>query len=68
MRELITYYRVDSFGGIDGRTACEDKFDTIENAKAFAEGNDWNTGFRFYKVVMTVDEDGYIEEEEEEIK
>ena len=68
MKKLLTYIKTTSWGGMEGRTFEEDKFTTIEAAKKHAEADTWNTGYRFYEVILLADEDGIIEEEVTEIK
>ena len=62
-----TIYKVTSYGGMEGRTFEVDYYNTEDNAKNRIANDDWNSGFRLYKVTITVNEKGKLITKEEEI-
>ena len=62
MGKTFTYYKTYSYGGMEGRTREEDKFETEEIARDYALRNTWNDNYTLYKVDVTLQ--GRITEEE----
>lgn len=64
---MNTYYKTTSWGGMEGRCLETEYFDTEENARKYAEADNWNTGYKFFKCTATVDEYGRYKVTEEKI-
>lgn len=54
MREVI-FFRLESYGGMEGKTIETRNYETEEMAREYAMGNTYNSNFSLYKVTMIFD-------------
>ena len=54
MREVI-FFRLESYGGMEGKTIETGNYETEEIAREYAMGNTYNSNFSLYKVTMIFD-------------
>lgn len=64
---MNTYYKTTNWGGMEGRTVVKRYFDTEENARKWAEADNWGTGYEIYKCTAIADERGMYKITEEKI-
>lgn len=57
---MNVFYMTMSWGGQDGRTLEKDFFISEQAAKDSALENDWNSGYRLYKVENEITPEGEI--------
>ena len=54
MREVV-FFRLECYGGMEGKTVVTRNYETEEMAREYAMGNTYNSDFSLYRVTMIFD-------------